>query len=173
MPTAEPALVRSLGVGAESRRLVVVGARGQGRQLRQAEVQHLGVAGARDEDVGRLDVAVHDPLGVRGRQRLGNSRAEAQHSIDLHRAPGDGMLQRLPLEQLHHQERCALVPPDLEDHADVRVVERRRRPRLAHEALDDVLVLRHLLRQELERHVAPQLQVLGLVHDTHAAAAEF
>ena len=83
------------------------------------------------------------------------------------------MLERLALEQFHHQERRALVAPDLVDDADVRMIERRGCPRLAHEAIEDVLVLGDLLRQELERHLPPQLGVLGLVDDTHAAAADF
>ena len=40
------------------------------QQLGDAEVRQLHVAGGGEEHVGRLDVAVHDPDGVRGRERL-------------------------------------------------------------------------------------------------------
>ena len=57
------------------------------RQLRQAEIEHLRVAARRDEDVGRLDVAVDDALRVRGVQRVGNldrrGRAAARSASGL------------------------------------------------------------------------------------------
>jgi len=39
-------------------------------QLGDAEVEQLGVAGIGDEDVGRLQVAVHDQVRMRERDRL-------------------------------------------------------------------------------------------------------
>ena len=47
-------------------------------QLRQAEVEHLGLAARRHEDVRRLDVAVDDALGVRGVERVGDLHGERQ-----------------------------------------------------------------------------------------------
>ena len=85
MPTAEPALVRSLGSVVERRGLVLVAPTRPWRQLGEPEVENLGVAGARDEDVRRLDVAVHDPLLVRRRQRLGHLGAELQQHLGIHR----------------------------------------------------------------------------------------
>ena len=40
-----------------------------------------------DEDVGRLDVAVDDPLGVGGFERVGEFRAEFKDSIGRERPP--------------------------------------------------------------------------------------
>ena len=52
--------------------------RGRSRLLGEAEVEHLRLAALRDEDVRRLDVAVHDPARVRGLERVGDLRAEIE-----------------------------------------------------------------------------------------------
>ena len=56
------------------------------------------MAAAGDEDVRRLDVAVDDPGGVRGIQRVGDLDAERQQRVDLERAAGDALLQRRALQ---------------------------------------------------------------------------
>src|SRR5262249_18156104 len=80
--------------------------------------------------------------------------------------------QSLALEQLHRDERPALVLVHVEDRADVRVLERGGGPRFAAQPLEGLGVTPELVRQELERDAAAELQVLGLVDDAHAAAAQ-
>ena len=58
------------------------------------------------------------------------------------------------------------------DRADVGVVQRGGRARLALEALERLRVAAELLGQELQRDAAAELRVLRLVDDAHAAAAE-
>ncbi len=62
---------------------------------------------------------------------------------------------------------------DLVDRADVRMIERRRRAGLAMEALHRAVVAGEILRQELERDVPAETQVLGVVDDAHSPAAKF
>ena len=52
------------------------------------------------------------------------------------------------------------------------MVEAGREPRLALEAGAEVGVLRQLVGQQLEGHLAAELPLLGEVDDAHAAAAE-
>jgi hypothetical protein len=61
---------------------------------------------------------------------------------------------------------------DVVDGADAGVIELGGRLRLALEPLQGVRVLGQLLRQELERYLAPEARVFRLVDDTHAAAPE-
>ena len=61
---------------------------------------------------------------------------------------------------------------DLVDRADVRMVQRRRHPGFAQEALRAGPIEAVLGAQELERDRAMQLDVLGLEDDAHAAGAE-
>ena len=82
------------------------------------------------------------------------------------------VLQCLPLQQFHGDERLALVLVNVVDRADVGVIEGRGGTGLTLEALQGLMVLGHFFRQELERNEALKLGVLGLVDDTHASAPE-
>ena len=89
---------------------------------------------AGDEKIRRLDVAVDDPGGMRRLERVGDLDGERQQQIDLERAPGNAMLQRRPVEKLHHEERPAVLLADIVDGADVGVIQRRGGARLAAES---------------------------------------
>ena len=52
------------------------------------------------------------------------------------------------------------------------MIDGRSRSRLLFKALDRSTIPGDLIGQNLERHFAPQLQVLGTIHDTHAATAQ-
>ena len=91
--------------------------------LGEPKVEHLGLAGACDEDVRRLDVAVHDVLGVCGIQCFGDLDSEFQNDVDLQQRSVEPTPKCLALEQLHHDEGLALVLIDLVDRADVRMVQ--------------------------------------------------
>ena len=126
-----------------------------------------------DEDVGRLDVAVDDSLGVRRIQRVGNLDAQRQDGLRLHRPAADAVLQRHPVQVLHHQKRLIAVLADLVNGADVGMVEGRGGARLAAEAFQRLRVLRHVIGQELQSHEAAKFSVFGLVDDTHPAPPSF
>ena len=140
--------------------------------LGEAEVQDLRLAPRVHEDVGGLEVPVDDPLRVRRLERVRDLDPHLQQRPELERPSPDPLAQRLALEQLHRDEVLALVLVDLVDGADAGVVEGGGGAGLALEALERGRVPRHLRGQELERDVAAELRVLGLVDDAHAAAAE-
>ncbi len=151
------------------RRFPTAGGRPDGRQ---AEVQNLGVAPARDEEIRRLEIAVHDPRGVRGFKGVGHLDGERQQLIDVERAPGDALLQRHPLEELHHEERASTLLADIVDGADAGVIERRCRACLALESSQGVGILRELRRQELHGDEALQPRILRLVDHAHPPGAQ-
>jgi hypothetical protein len=124
-----------------------------------------------DEDIRRLDVPVHDPLGVGRVQRVGNLDSEREQRIQRQRSLGEDVLQRASLEQLHRDEGTAFILVDVVDRADVRVIQGRGRARLAPEPLERVLVAEGL-GQELQGDESAQLQILGPEDDAHAAAAK-
>src|SRR6185436_5189989 len=71
----------------------------------------------------------------------------------------------------HGEKGMPLVISDLQDLRDVRVVQRRRGPGLAPEALP--VPAAHLARgEDLERHLAAGPLVTGAIDHAHAAAAE-
>ena len=140
--------------------------------MRQTEVQDLGLTTIRHENVRGLDVAVHDALRVCRLQPVGNLNPQLQHFLRLEQFPAQELLQGLPLQALHGDEGFALVLSDLVNRADIRVVERRRRPRLAAEPFQELAVLGQCVGQELERYAPPQLGIFSFVNDTHAAATQ-
>jgi len=115
---------------------------------------------------------VHDALGVGRVEGIGNLYAPFQQLVDRDRMPGDPRRERRALQQLHGDEVPALVLVDVVDGADVGMVQRRSRARLALESLQRLRVLLHLFRQELQRYAAAQARVLGFIHHAHAATTQ-
>jgi hypothetical protein len=79
---------------------------------------------------------VHEPGGVRGIERVGDLDAEIEHALERQRTTRDFLLQRVAVEQLHHDEGLAVVLADVVNHADVRMIQRRGDARFAAEALE-------------------------------------
>ena len=142
------------------------------RALGQAEVEELRLAAPGHEDVGGLDVPVHDAAGVRGLEGVGDLDAEIEQGVELEGSRGEAVAQGFAFEQLHGDERLPVVLVDVVDRTDVGVLERGGGAGLALEPLEGLRIADQILGQELQRDAAAELQVLGLVDDAHAAAAE-
>ena len=81
--------------------------------------------------------------------------------------------ERLALEELHHDERAAVVGgAEVGDVDDVLVADRRRELRLLLEPRDDRFALRVLLEQHLHRDALADQRVRRLVDRAHAALAD-
>ena len=78
----------------------------------------------------------------------------------------------LALDELHDVIRRVFLLAHAEDRHDVGVVQLGRGPGLALESPALLGVSERLRRQDLERDVAAQRDLLGLVDDAHAAAAD-
>ena len=128
---------------------------------RQSEVENLD-AGLDEHDVAGLEIAVNDPMFVRLGQGGGDLRGVAERLVERQRAilqPGGD---RVALEQFHHQ----VVGADVVKRADVGVIQRRNRARLALEAGAELLV------GELDGDGAAEARVDGAKDFAHAALAE-
>ena len=84
------------------------------------------IFGPRGEDVRRLDVAMNDARAVGGIERIGDGDAHVDERGRFEWTAREPLLQRLALEQLHHDEAPAgRVFADVVNRADVRMVEGR------------------------------------------------
>ena len=149
--------------------------RGQPRvgadDLREPEVGEVGVLAA-EQDVGRLDVAVHEPDGVRGVQRRADLVADRRDAVG--REPPVARQQPLQVDALdvaHHEVEVPALLARRVHRDHVRVVDRGGDARLALEALAEAGVAGAVGRDQLDRDRPAERELRGAVDDAHAAAA--
>ena len=123
MPIAAPRRVKASSSAAVAIAEAFCANSGYGN-LRQPEVQQLGMSLRRDENVCRLDVAMDDALAMCHRQGIGNLDAQFQHDLGLHRPARDPVCQGHSLQELHGDEGPLAILADFVDGADVGMVQR-------------------------------------------------
>ena len=145
---------------------------------RQAEVREVGVVGAvrrlrrRDQDVGRLHVAMHEPARMGGVERAGDLREQRHGLPRIERPFGKPLREARPLHVAHGDEQPSVGLSRLVHRDDVRVVEACSQLRLTQVALAKSRVPGEVRSEQLRRHFPPQAEILGEVDDAHAAASE-
>ena len=85
------------------RGLAVVGL----QQPRDPEIQQLHLAAGGDHDVGRLEVAMHDEVGVRVRHRCQHVEEELEAGVETHPPTVAVRIDGLAVHELEHQVRLA------------------------------------------------------------------
>jgi hypothetical protein len=90
--------------------------------LSEAEIGNLGVTAPGDENIGGFDVAVHDALGVRCIEGVGDLDGDIEEAIEFERLAGDEMFERNAFEELHDDESFAVLFPDVVNGRDVRMI---------------------------------------------------
>ena len=68
-----------------------------GNQL-ESKIENLGLAARRDQDIGGLDVTVHDAAGVRCVQGVGHLDADIEQLLQLQAMPRQVTVQWLALD---------------------------------------------------------------------------
>jgi hypothetical protein len=138
-----------------------------------AEVgQHERAVGP-EQEVARLDVAVHDALRVGGGERVGRLRHEV-HRVDRGQpaVPAERHRQGLALDVLHDQERALGVAAVVVDRDHAGVAQARHRPRLEQEPALEVGLVEQRGEHELHRHGAAEHGVGRPPDRAHAAGAD-
>jgi hypothetical protein len=137
------------------------------------EVGHLQPAVAADDDVVRLDVAVDDPVAVRETDRAEDLARVVDRDRGRRRAvPDEKLLDRAPVEVFHRDVVGALGLAAVVDRDDVRVREASRVLGFAPEPLDELVVLRVAVVEDLDRDRPAQLLVLREVDVRHSTRAQ-
>ena len=117
-------------------------------------------------------IAVDDPLVVRGGEPLGHLARHLHRATDRQASASEHVAKALAADELHRDERRALGFAHFVDRGDVRMLQRRRGLGLLHEAAAALGVGDELRKQHLERDFAVERRVDRSVDDAHAAAAE-
>ena len=141
-------------------------------EFRQAKVEHFGLAAFGDEDVGRLQVPVNDACRVRRVQRVRDFDGVAEDLVDRERAFAQAAGERFAFQIFHHEETGAVLVPNVVEDADVRMIQRRNRARLAVKALAPVGIARQIRRQHFDRDGAFEPRVPRSIHFAHAPGSD-
>ena len=137
----------------------------------ETKVGHLGHALAGDEHVAGLEVAVHQPRIVSGSESFSRLSKHPHPSL----VSGVGLQpcgERRRLEQLHDQEAIAIAHAVVVDLHDVRVMQRRHRPRFTSEPLRPAWAAALRGVTHLDRHIPTELGVARLVDHAHGARTQ-
>src|SRR6266478_1595343 len=145
----------------------------RGRDFRQAKIQYLGMSALSDENVCRLDVAVHDAGSVSGVEGVGNIDGDGEKNFRFQSPPANAMLECQAVQKLHGQEEMAVFLTNLMDRADIRMVKRRSGAGFAAEAFQCLGILRDIVGKKFKRDKSAEGDVFGLVNHAHAAATKF
>ena len=154
------------------------GARGLLAVLGQAEVGQVGVIASRlrprgEEDVPGLHVAMDQAGGMGGVEGARDLVDQGHGPVDGQRTLArDRSFEILARHVAHGDEQLAIGLARLVDRQDVRMVERRRQPRLADEPLADRRDVRGVRPQDLERDMAPEPKVVGEIDRAHPAPTD-
>jgi hypothetical protein len=157
------AFIRQIGGGRILRRAPLLG---------QPEIQNLHVAVARDHDVVRLQIAMHQTGRVRRRQPVGHLRGDIDRLRRGHRAGLDHAPQSVAADQFGSDPVCAVIAADVVNGDDVGVIERAGRAGFALETGDAVRVARQGGGQYLDGHLALQPRIAGAPDLAHPAPAQ-
>jgi hypothetical protein len=139
----------------------------------RAHVENLHHAAGAHEQVGRLDVAVHDAHRVGIFQPLGRLEDVVHRLRDRQRAVlFDQRRQVAAIDELHHQKMRATTLVGVEGGDDVRVDQPGGGLGLAMEPLDRVGRADGGGRKHLQGHEPMHAAMLGLEHHAHAPLAK-
>jgi hypothetical protein len=140
--------------------------------LREAEVHHLHVPVRGQHDVGGLQIAMEEPALVRFLQRFGDLAGQSQGLGQPERAVLQAPVERVAGDVLHDQEDRVALFADLEDLADVRMIERGHRHRFAPQPLPRLHVGGGGGWEQLDRDLTIETGVVGAIDLAHAALTD-
>src|ERR1051325_7834051 len=115
---------------------------------------------------------MNDAATVRGREGVGDLQTDQEGGFQFEWTSGDKLAHVLSFDELHGDEVNAVHFVEIEDRADVRVVQRRRATRFAFETFQARFLRAELRRYDLDHNRAAELRVGGFVNRALPANTE-
>jgi hypothetical protein len=143
-------------------------------QSSDAEVEDLERPVSQDEEIGRLDVSMNDPFGVRSREHFEKLVRNREHGFARKPTlvPVQNLVEGQTVEQLHDEKRSAVLRQVVVEYGDrAGVADGVRGVSFTQEAPANVVLARELDVEHLQRETH-LISVGDLVNDGHAARAE-
>src|SRR5690606_17504637 len=130
------------------------------RDVGDAEVADLDMAGVEEEQVAGFEIAVDDPVGGCGSQGVGGLQGYRHHKVQRHalRMVGEDGAQVTAAQQLHDEEQLAFVVAEVVDSGDIGVLDVGGDTGLALEASNEDTVVVPA-KDELDGNLAFQVRV--------------
>jgi hypothetical protein len=107
-----------------------------------------------------------------GLERVDELPGNRERIVERQCAALDAIREGLAGNQLEDEREGTVRVVDAVDRRDARMIERRQQFGLALEAGDPIGIAGENLRQDFDRHLAPQLRVARAIHLAHAAGAK-
>ena len=101
------------------------------------------------------------------------SGCQIEHHFDLQWLASDPVPKCLAFKQLHGDESTPIGFVNLEDRADIRVVQRGSSFDFSLKTADGLPIVGEFVEEELQGDVATEFDVFRLIDDTHPAATDF
>jgi len=130
------------------------------------------VAAWRDHDVFRLEIAMHDSVPVRRRQRIGKLNRGVDELGRTEPATAQLAPQRPPINELINDERGLQTCDEIEHGCDPRITQPRRTARFQRESAPQANVLASMRQQHFDRNRTSELSINSAQHDAHSTASD-
>src|SRR6185295_10631072 len=142
------------------------------QQLCQSEIQYLHLTGRRDHHVTRLDVSMNYVPGMRRCQRVGDLNGDQQRALQLQWMSVHQLPYVASFNILHRDEVVSFSLIEIEDGADVGMIEGRGQACFAFKAMKICFSCSQLGRQHFYYYRAPQFSVGSFVNSSLPTHAE-
>ena len=113
-----------------------------------------------------------DPFAMRGLESRRNAGGAPQCLAQRHRAPEEALLQRFSFDELENQDRRVLSLDDVEERADVGMVDVGDEARFALNAHETIGIGGERCREDLDGNVSPKANIARTIHLAHGAVTQ-
>ena len=142
------------------------------QQFRQTKVENFNLAVRRDHHVAGLDVAMDDTASVRGGKCIGSLQSDRQSTLERQRATVHELPHVSTLDVLHGDEVNAIDLVEVEDGADVWVVQRGSEARFTFKTFEVCFACGQFGGQNFDNQGAAEFGIDGFIDSALSALTE-